>query len=271
MDLIEDIGPILGIVAFLGFAILALLIVLQAREVRRLREWAGRAPERAREADEADRAAAEARGEEIEEEEGEPGRIAAFRERFAGAVGSRYAALDRRSPVDLRWFMAALLAGLIAVGVVTSGFGLVGDDEPAAREEGRGAGRDGGREGGGRERDQQPTVTVLNATQIDDPVAPVPAVPGIADVVAAQIVEPAGFTIEERTNAPSGEPNSLIMFAPESEEAAQELASAVEPDLGPTEVVPITDEISAVARGADLVLIVGQDDDEVGQTTAPVQ
>ena len=33
MDFIEDIGPILGIVAFLGFAILALLIVLQAREV----------------------------------------------------------------------------------------------------------------------------------------------------------------------------------------------------------------------------------------------
>ena len=57
MDFIEDIGPILGIVAFLGFAILALLIVLQAREVRRLREWAGRAPERAVEADDATQAA----------------------------------------------------------------------------------------------------------------------------------------------------------------------------------------------------------------------
>ena len=61
------------------------------------------------------------------------------------------------------------------------------------------------------------------------------------------------------------------MFAPEAEETAQELATAVEPDLGPTEVVPITDEISAVARGADLVLLIGQDDDEFGQATAPVQ
>ena len=106
MDLIEDIGPILGIVAFLGFAILALLIVLQAREVRRLREWAGRAPERAREADEADRAAAEERGELIEEEEKRrPGRMGAFRERIANAVGPSWAALDRRSPVDPRWFL----------------------------------------------------------------------------------------------------------------------------------------------------------------------
>jgi LytR cell envelope-related transcriptional attenuator len=272
MDLIEDIGPILGIVAFLGFAILALLIVLQAREVRRLREWAGRAPERAREADEADRAAADARGEVIEEEErGRPGRIGAFRERIATAVGPRWAALDRRSPVDPRWFLVALLAGLIAVGVVTSGFGLIGDDEPAASEEGPRAGKGGGGDGGGQDRDQQPTVTVLNATQIDDPVAPVPAVTGIADDVADQIIEPAGFEVDERANAPSGVPQSVIMFAPEAEETAQELADAVEPDLGPTEVVPITEEITAVSRGADIVLLIGQDDDEFGQATALVQ
>ncbi len=273
MSVIEDIGPILGIVAFLGFAILALLIVLQAREVRRLREWAGRAPERAREADEADRAAAEARGEVVEEEHGEerePGRIAAFRQRIAGAFGSRWDALDRRSPVDPRWFLVALLAGVIAAGVVTSGFGLIGDDEPAASQDG-GRGGKGGGGGGGRERDQQPTVTVLNATQIDDPVAPVPAVPDLANQVADQLVEPAGFTVEERTNAPAGQPESVIMFEPDAEETARELANAVEPDLGPTEVVPITEEISAVARGADLVLLIGQDDDEFGQATAPVQ
>ena len=43
-DLIDRIGPYLGIAAFLGLAILAFLIIQQAREVRRLREWAGRAP-----------------------------------------------------------------------------------------------------------------------------------------------------------------------------------------------------------------------------------
>jgi LytR cell envelope-related transcriptional attenuator len=254
MDLVEDIGPILGIVAFLGFAILALLIVLQAREVRRLREWAGRAPERALEANDADKAAADARGDTDEEEavpvdeDGGGGR--------SGFFGAKWAELDRRSPIDPRWFLAALLAGLIAVGVVTSGFGLVGDDAaPVEEQRGGGGGRDGGNPD---EREDEPTVTVLNATQ--DEALGVPATPGIADVVAAELVEPAGFKVEERTNAPAGEAQSVIMFEPEAEDAAAELASAVEEDLGVTEVVPITNEIAANAGGADLVLLVGQDD-----------
>ena len=61
-DLIEKIGPYLGIVAFGALAVLAFLIFQQAREVRRLRDWAGRAPERATEAAEATAAAVEARG-----------------------------------------------------------------------------------------------------------------------------------------------------------------------------------------------------------------
>ena len=263
MDLIEDIGPILGIVAFLGFAILALLIVLQAREVRRLREWAGRAPERAAEADEADKVAAEARGE-APEEKG-PGRLEVLRERVAGAVGPRWEALDRRSPIDPRWFLAVLVAGLIAVGVVTGGFGLAGgDDAPSAEEASRGAGSG---DGGGSDEPEEPTVTVavLNATQVDNPEAPVPAVAGIADVVANQVVKPAGFKLGDRTNAPAGENKTVIMFPPEGADVAEDLAAAIEPDLGPTETIPITDEVSAVARGADLVLLVGQDDADFGQ------
>ena len=260
MDLIEDIGPILGIVAFLGFAILALLIVLQAREVRRLREWAGRAPERALEADEADAATAEARGT-TSEEEG-PSRLAVLRERASQAVGPRWAELNRRSPVDPRWFLAALLAGVIAVGVVTSGFGLAGDDDDVPIEEA--SPRDGGG-GDGPEREPKPTVTVLNATQVEDLVPPVPAVPGIADVVADELVEPAGFKVVERTNAPAGEEKSTIMFEPDAEADADELAAAVEPGLGSTETLPISEEISVLANGADLVLLVGQDDDEFGQ------
>ncbi len=260
MDLIEDIGPILGIVAFLGFAILALLIVLQAREVRRLREWAGRAPERALEADEGDKAAAEARGEDAAEEEKEPGRIAALRARVAGAVGPRWEGLDRRSPIDPRWFLAALLAGVIAVGVVTSGFGLVGDDDATPTEESS-------RGGGGSDEPKEPklTVAVLNATQVDDPVAPVDAVAGIADVVAEQVVKPADFKVGERTNAPAGEEKSVIMFQPDAEAGAEELAAAVEPELGTTEILPITDEIDSLVGDADLVLLVGQDDADFGQ------
>jgi hypothetical protein len=261
MDLIEDIGPILGLVAFLGFAILALLIVLQAREVRRLREWAGRAPERAVEADEADRAAAEARGETGEDDA--PGRLGVLRRRVAAAFGPRWDELDRRSPIDPRWFVGALLAGVIALGVVTSGFGLVGGDDAAPAEQTE---RKPGQ--GGDAQEPKLTVAVLNATQVDDPVAPVDAVPGIADVVANQLVKPAGFKIGQRTNAPAGEAKSVIMFEPEAEAAATELATAVEPELGATEAVPITEAVRAVSEGADVVLLVGQDDDDFGQGAA---
>ena len=139
MDLIEDIGPILGIVAFLGFAILALLIVLQAREVRRLREWAGRAPERAVEADEAALAAHEEKGD--LDKPDKPGRIAASGKRVSGFVGPKWDELDRRSPVDPRLLSVALV-GLIVAAVLTSGFGLLGaEPEPVADKGGRGGGR----------------------------------------------------------------------------------------------------------------------------------
>src|SRR5262245_59812975 len=98
-DLIDRIGPYLGIAAFLGLAILAFLIIQQAREVRRLREWAGRAPERATEAAEAEAAAAEARGEEaerIEAEEAPPSRGALWLRGVRRRIGGAFAELDRR-------------------------------------------------------------------------------------------------------------------------------------------------------------------------------
>jgi hypothetical protein len=60
----------------------------------------------------------------------------------------------------------------------------------------------------------------------------------------------------------------VIMFKPDAEDAATELAGAVEEDLGAIEVVPITDEIDAAASGADVVLIVGQDDAGFSQAAA---
>lgn len=250
MDLIEDIGPILGIVAFLGFAVLALLIVLQAREVRRLREWAGRAPERALEADEMTQAAAEERGEAAPE----PSRFAAARERFARSWEHRWAELDRRSPVDPRWFLGALVVAVAAAAVVTSGFGLVGGDDEGA----------GGKAGGEEKPDKPARVAVLNATQVDDPIAPVAAVPGIADAVADEVVEPAGFKVEETGDAPEGEEQSLIMFEPGAEDDAEKLAKRVAADLGETPVEPMTGPIRDAAGKAELALLVGQDDDAFG-------
>ena len=99
------------------------------------------------------------RGEEREEpvaaapEAGEPGRFARFRD----AVAVRFAALDRRMPMDPRYLIAVLAAALIAAGVLTSGFGLFGDDG--------GGGGGGGKRGGESERVE---VAVLNATQVDE-------------------------------------------------------------------------------------------------------
>jgi hypothetical protein len=155
---------------------------------------------------------------------------------------------------------------VIAAGVLTSGFGLVGGDE--ASDGGGGRGGDGS--GQNRER-QEPTVAVLNATQ--DESLGVPGVSGLAEVVANDMVKPAGFKIETRADAPAGEEQSVIMFAPDAEADAEDLAAAVEPDLGPTEVTQMTGEVRAVAEGADLALLVGSDDQGVvgapAATTAP--
>jgi len=66
MDSLEEIGALLGFVAFAGLAVLVFLTFQQARHVRRLRDWAGRAPERA--AAEAAREAGEQVPEEAEPE-----------------------------------------------------------------------------------------------------------------------------------------------------------------------------------------------------------
>jgi len=258
MDLIEDIGPILGIVAFLGFAILALLIVLQAREVRRLREWAGRAPERAIVADEAALAAGEAPADAAEERR--PSRLRQARERVSTGFTQGWEAVDRRSPINPLWFLGAIVVALIAVGVVTSGFGLVGggDDGEVTAEEPKSA-----KQGGGSGAVE---VAVLNATQMEGVADPVP---GIADLVANEIVRPADFKTGARTDALVGEEDSVIMFEPEAEGDAETLAEAVEPDLGRTEIVAMTEATRERVKGAPLALLVGFDDAELaGGNTA---
>src|SRR5687768_2644206 len=250
MDLIEDIGPILGIVAFLGFAILALLIVLQAREVRRLREWAGRAPERAVEADEASQAAAEEKGD-LEKPE-KPGRIKATWKRVTGWFGPKWDELDRRSPVDPR-ILLVLIVGVTIAAIVTSGFGLLADDSEPSAETGGGAGA------------EKTEVAVLNATVqegVADPVA------GIADLVADDVVKSAEFKPGVTANAPAGEQDSVIMFEPDSEADAEALAEQVRSDLGETAIEPMTDAVRAEAKQAPLGLLVGFDDRAIGEEAA---
>ncbi len=261
-DLIDEIGPYLGIAAFLGLAILAFLIIQQAREVRRLREWAGRAPERAGEATEAEVAAAEARGEEVEPEEPEeapPSRAALWLHNVRGSIADRWAAIDRRLPVDPRYLVAVLAAAVIAAGVLTSGFGLVGDDGGA-----NGGGGD-TKGGGDKPKEEKIEVAVLNATQ-EEAVGgeEIAGVQGLAGEVAKQVIQPTDFAVGEKTNAPSGFDETTVMFEPDNEPDATELASAVADQLGEPEVTPMIGEIREVAAGAPLALVIGRDDADFG-------
>jgi hypothetical protein len=261
IDLIERIGPYLGIAAFLALAILAFLIFQQAREVRRLREWAGRAPERASEAAEATAAAAEAKGEEAPEPEElpeiTPGILSRAWQRVRAGTDPILAEVNRRSPVDPRYFLAVLAAAIIAAGVLTSGFGLLGSDND---------GTAGGHGHNSSQKDQKKTeVAVLNATQITENGTEIQGVQGLASEVADKIVKPAGFKapLDLQRDAPTGFPESVIMFEPGEDAAADQLASGVEDRLGSTSVEEITDDISAITKGAQLALIVGQDDANV--------
>ena len=261
-DLIDEIGPYLGIAAFLGLAILAFLIIQQAREVRRLREWAGRAPERADEATEAEVAAAEARGEEPEvpePEEAPPSRVALWFQGVRHSLGERWAAVDRRLPIDPRYIVAVLAAGLIAAGVLTSGFGLIGGDDGESDAKG------GGKGGGGKPKEEKVEVAVLNATQEESVGGgEIAGVQGLAGVIAKAVIQPTEFAVGVKTDAPSGFDETTVMFEPDNEEDANTLADDVADQLGQPEVPPMIGEIRDVADGAPLALVVGRDDADFG-------
>ncbi len=247
MHVIESIGPILGIVAFVGLATLAFLLFQQARDIRRLREWAGRAPERAQEAAEAVQAVAEASRGEAEaadaagqEEEAIPqGRLGAAWTRLTGAVSLRLAALDRRLPVDGRYVLAVVAILVVAAGVLTSGFGIVGGDDGKHHDHGSSA---------------KPHVAVLNGTGVS----------GLAALVAKQVVKDAGYKTGTVANAGSSIAKTVAMFAPGHEPQAKKLAKAIKPKLGDTPTKAMTADVAALAKGAPLALGLGLDDAQFG-------
>jgi LytR cell envelope-related transcriptional attenuator len=240
MHAIESIGPVLGIVAFVGLAVLAFLLFQQARDIRRLRDWAGRAPERATEAAAAVQAVAEAqRGDEGDEavaaEEPHPGRLRGAWERFSWGVRERQAAVDRRLPVDGRYLLAILLVAVIAAGVVTSGFGLVGGDD-----------------GGSKRGTEKPkaTVAVLNGTSVQ----------GLAALVEQKVVKRTGYEQGPVGNTASSFNATVIEYANGERDAAKALANAVTGELGETPVQPMTSDVRAAAGKAELAIVLGLDD-----------
>lgn len=244
MDLIEKIGPFVGLAAFVGLAVLAFFIFQQSRDVRRLREWAGRAPERAKEAAEASLAAAEARGEATGEER--PGRLATTWASIKGFVGPRYERFDRHLPIDGRILLGFLGAAIVAAAVLTSGFGLVGaGDEPAGKRAQR-----------QEKQNDKPKVAVLNATQTEG----VQGVPGLADKVASEVVKQVGYEVGTRANAPTEFAETVVMYEPSAEGDAAEFARAISKQLGETRTQEMAADIRAQIADATVVLVIGADD-----------
>ncbi len=245
MHAIESIGPVLGIVAFVGLAVLAFLLFQQAREIRRVRDWAGRAPERAAEAAEAVQAAAEASREEDGEEaaEGEAaaqpavGRLRGALQRFWWRIRDGFAAVDRRLPIDGRYVLVLLAVAVIAVGVVTSGFGLVG-----------GGGGGGGKHGS--KAKPTATVAVINGT----------SVPGLAATVEQKVVKKSGYKTGPVGNANTSVNQTVVEYTSGMRSDAQKFAAAVKKELGDTPVQPMTPETKAAAGKVDLALVLGLDD-----------
>ncbi len=234
--------------AFLALSVLAILLILQAREIRRLREWAGRAPERAMEAADATSAAAETKGEPREERPGPLARagsgLAAWRAGVAERFGPRYQELDRRSPVDPRIVLGLLVAALVAVGVITDGFGLGG-----------GGGSTGSSAAVAKTAPRDLEVAVLNGSQEPG----VAGVPGLADDVLRQVVKPEGYKSGVVKNAPKSYTKSVVMFASGEEADGKALAHKAGKTLGSLKSRPMSADVADTVGGAQLALVIGVD------------
>ena len=246
MDLLKEIGAILGFVAFAGLVVLVFMTFQQARHLRRLRDWAGRSPERAQaDADRASAVAGEAgyaaaSGEPVAGDAG-PGRT----HRLRGELAFRYEELDRRLPVSPLVLFGGLLALVVAAVILTGGFGLFGSDssstDTSASKE--------------APKPDKVEVAVFNGTA---PAEGEVGVPGTAKAAAVSVKE-AGFKVGEVGDSPPF-PASTIMFEDGFKSDAADLAADLQDTLGDTETTAITPEIQALAKGADLALIVGLDD-----------
>jgi hypothetical protein len=252
MDLLKEIGAILGFVAFGGFAVLVFMTFQQARHLRRLREWAGRAPERAAAEQERSTSASEATMPRIGapadtgSERAEPAAASGpgRGERLRGEVAFRYEELDKRSPVSPLVLVLGILALIVAAVIVTGGFGLFGSDSGSGTEQTTAR----------TVTPPKPEVAVLNGTAPEGGVG----VPGTAKT-ASVFVKDAGWKVGEVGDAGSF-PTSSVMFESGFKSDAEKLASDLSDQLGDLEVVAITSEVQDVANGADLAVVVGQDD-----------
>jgi hypothetical protein len=251
LKVIEQIGAFAGLAAFIGLAVLALLSFTQGRDLRRLREWAGSAPERDAERKETTSAVAAQRAEELRQleeartaeheavskrelrrqrrDEGRPevSRTERVREGFS-SFGERLA-----SPL---WLAVIFVVLVVIVGGVV--YTLVNKSD-----DGGGNGK-GGKQATAKVTPSEIEVTVLNGT----------STAGLAATYGDK-VEGKGFQLGAVTNSSSSYENSVVMFKRGHKPEARKVAK----QLSISDLELMSGEIEAVAAGANVAVIVGED------------
>jgi hypothetical protein len=247
---IEQIGAFAGLAAFLGLGVLALLSFAHGRDIRRLREWAGSAPERDAERKETTSTIAAQRAEELRqleeartaEHEAVSKREERRRRRDAGLpeLTRRERFRERTSGIgdhlaEPRWLAAIFVVLVLVVGGVAYTL-LNGSDDSASGKKGRQA--------AAQVQPGDIDVTVLNGTATD----------GLAGTYGDK-VESKGFKLGAVSNTEQSFAVSVVMFerghAPEARKVAKQ--------LGIAKLQLMSSEVKSAAAGADVAVVVGED------------
>jgi phage shock protein PspC (stress-responsive transcriptional regulator) len=248
VEVIEQIGAFAGLAAFIGLAVLALLSFAHGRDIRRLREWAGSAPERDAERKEATSTVAAQRAEELRA-------LEASRTAEMEAVSKREERRRRReaglpeltrgerirgglSGFGERVGDPRYLVGLFVVVLVLAGgaaYLITSDSSESKGHNGKQA---------AKVSPGDVDVSVFNGT----------AVPGLAESYGSKL-EAKGFQLLAITNSDSSFADSVVMFEPGHGREAHMVAKR----LQFSKVRPMNEEIEAESEGANVAVIVGED------------
>jgi LytR cell envelope-related transcriptional attenuator len=262
MDVVEEAGRYAGIAAIIGLAVFLPLFLSQARDIRRLRVWSEREPNATDEAEQAAVASARAAQQAMIARATGQAQAARAEVRAAAAMASpadRVAAdrpaatrITREGPTlapeptwrrwlsrgpnarQLVWIVVGVFVLGLAVALVSLQIAGGGDDAGSAPE---------------------PTVEqgVVKA-DVDVAVLNGTAVPGLAAKVGDD-VETNGYALGAVTNSELPADESMVLF----ERGHEDEAEAVADDLGIQSVESIDADSRALADGADVVVIAGED------------
>lgn len=257
VNAVERIGAFAGLAAFIGLAVLALLSFTHGRDIRRLRDWAGSAPERDAERKEQTSTIAAQRAEELRAlEEARTAEQDAIsnrelrrqrREEGLPEVSRRERLRERFSGLGERASHPSTLVALFVVLLVIVGGGaylfLSGGEDSS------GGGKN-GKQAAARVKPAEIEVSVLNGT----------SVPGLAATVGDE-VEGKGFNLGAVTNSSASFAESVVMFSRGHKTEARPVAK----QLGISKLQLMSGEIESVSAGADVAVIVGEDNAEAAE------